>query len=122
MSIKKILLAASMMVVVSSVQADAYFDGVISAMKDSYSEAYEVLKPLADKGDPRAIFNLGLMYHAGLFVAFDEQKAVEMYHAAAERGVVEAQQFLAAAYREGWFGLQMDYQKYQYWMSAQGEG
>jgi hypothetical protein len=121
MSFKNLAIGCVLLFGVTAVQADEYFDGVVSAMKQNYSDAYEMLKPLADKGDPRAIFNLGLMYHAGLFVEFDEAKAVEMYQAAAKRGVPEAQQFLAAAYREGWFGLPMDYEKYRYWMDRESD-
>lgn len=101
--------------------ADQYHDGVMSAIKQNYREAYEALGPLAENGDPRALFNLGLMYNAGLHVELDEAKAIELYHRAAEQGVREAQQYLAAGYREGWFGLPMDYQKYRYWLEQSSE-
>lgn len=117
---KSVLLLALLGWSVTQAHADEYYNGVMSALKQDYKEAYGVLKPLAEKGDPRAIFNLGLMYHAGLFVAYDEKKAVELYQEAAKLGVPEAQQFLAAGYREGWFGLPMDYEKYKYWMGQSG--
>lgn len=103
------------------VSADQYFDGVMSAIKQDYKDAYEALEPLAESGDPRALFNLGLMYNAGLYVQLDEAKAIELYHKAADQGVREAQQYLAAGYREGWFGLPMDYEKYRYWLEMSSD-
>lgn len=49
--------------------------------------------------------NLGLLYHSGMGVGRDEAKAVQLYHAAAEQGHALAQEYLAAGYAEGWFGL-----------------
>ncbi len=118
---KSVLLLALLGCSTAQAHADEYYTGVMSALKQDYKEAYALLKPLSDKGDPRAIFNVALMYHAGLFVEFDEKKAVELYQEAAKLGVREAQQFLAAGYREGWFGLPMDYEKYKYWMGQMGE-
>ena len=93
-----------------------YAEGVAQLKNQKYEDAFLTLQPLVEQGDPRSVFQLAMMYHGGLEVEFNEAKAVELYKVAAEQGVVEAQEYLAAGYREGWWGLPMDYEKYRYWM------
>lgn len=99
----------------SIAMADPYTEGYDSAYGENYSEAYSKWYPLAVNGDPRAQFNLGLMYHSGLFVDMDESKALYWYHKAAENGIREAQEYLVVGYGEGWFGLPRDPKKSLFW-------
>jgi len=55
------------------------------------------------------------MYHGGMGVARDERAAVQLYHKAAANGNVLAQEYLAAGYKEGWFGLKKNKTKANYW-------
>ena len=92
-----------------------YNAGLLAAEAGDYDAAVMQWKPLADRGNAAAQFNLALMYHRGLGVALNETKAVQWYKKSATNGYGKAQEFLAAAYREGWFGLQKDTQKADYW-------
>lgn len=92
-----------------------YNTGLLASEAGDYKKAVVAWQPLADKGDGAAQFNLALMYHRGLGVALDEQKAVQWYQKSASNGYLKAQEFLAAAYREGWFGLEKNLQKAEYW-------
>ncbi|HHI94435.1 MAG TPA: sel1 repeat family protein [Gammaproteobacteria bacterium] len=94
---------------------NAYNAGLLASEAGDYAAAVVAWQPLASEGDAAAQFNLALMYHRGLGVATDEQKAVQWYKKSAANGYVKAQEFLAAAYREGWFGLEKDPQKAKYW-------
>jgi len=94
---------------------NAYNAGLLASETGDYSTAVAAWQPLASQGDAAAQFNLALMYHRGLGVAADEQKAVQWYQKSASNGYAKAQEFLAAAYREGWFGLEKDPQKAEYW-------
>ncbi len=109
------LVMAAMFTTVQAVN-DEYEEAITQLKNQQYEQALPTLQSLAEKGDSRSIFNLAIMYHSGVEVEFNEQKAVELYKIAAQNDVVEAQQYLAAGYREGWWGLPMDYQKYRYWM------
>ncbi len=112
----KCLLAASLFAAASvSVAGTTYGEGTASALQGDYGAAFTTWQSLAESGDPRAQFNLGLMYHGGLFVEANEEKALTWYQRAAENGVPEAQQFLAVAYTEGWFGLPQNMVYAQYW-------
>jgi len=82
----------------------AYNEGLLASESGDYTTAAMQWQPLAAKGDAAAQFNLALMYHRGLGVTMDEVAAVSWYHKSAENGYSKAQEFLAAAYREGWFG------------------
>ncbi len=73
-----------------------------------YDEAYETLKPLADRGVVRAQFRLAVMQQLGRGTAEDETAAEDLYRrtlpeirANAEAGVDWAQADLASLYEDG---------------------
>lgn len=94
---------------------NSYNAGLLASEAGDYDTALGAWQPLANQGDAVAQFNLALMYHRGLGVTASEQKAVQWYQKSASNGYVKAQEFLAAAYREGWFGLEKNPQKANYW-------
>lgn len=95
--------------------ADDYADGFLAAYDGDYKVAYAKWHDLAEEGDANAQFNLGMMYHSGLQVPFDEQKAVYWYQRAAAGGNRLAQEYMAIGFQEGWFGLPRDRAKSHYW-------
>lgn len=106
------ILALSM---ASPVIAEETIDALDSARAGDYTQAAAIIKPLAIDGNAQAQFNLALLYHSGEGISQDEVAAVAWYHKAAENGSVGAQEFLAAGYTEGWFGLPRDMKKAKYW-------
>ncbi|OGT21522.1 MAG: hypothetical protein A2V90_05945 [Gammaproteobacteria bacterium RBG_16_57_12] len=114
-SIAKFVAAAALAVSTLSAQADPYAEGFMAAHEGNYAKAIAVWQQLAEAGDARAQFNLALMYHAGVSVRFDEDKAVYWYAQAAQNGHPTAQEYLAVAYQEGWFGLPRDARQSEYW-------
>jgi TPR repeat protein len=105
----------------STAATDPYAAGYDLALAGDYRTAYDVWKPLAMSGDGRAQFNLGLMYHGGLYVDPNEAAAVDWYRAAAENGVREAQEYMYVAYQEGWFGLPKADAQADYWAGRLAE-
>ena len=89
----------------------------IAAEAGDYTTAMAQWNTLAQSGNPEAQFNLGLMYHSGLGGSMNEHEAVNWYEKAARNGYPKAQEFLAIAYREGWFGLARDLKKADYWLN-----
>ena len=114
MRLKTSLLATLLCLGATTAIAESYDNAVKSAI-ENYSAAFSYWMPLANGGDARAQFNVALMYHGGLHVDFDESAALKWYQLAAANGVVEAQEYLAVGYREGWFGLPVDNMKANYW-------
>jgi TPR repeat protein len=54
-----------------------------------YSAALELLLPLGEAGNPKAQLNLATLYHLGLGVEADAQKAVELYLAVGEQNIAD---------------------------------
>lgn len=108
-------------VILTLAQAHDYNDGLLAAEAGNYNAAVMKWQPLANQGDALAQFNLALMYHRGLGVGMDESRAVGWYKQSANNGYIKAQEFLAAAYREGWFGLPRDQRKADYWLQRTEE-
>lgn len=67
--------------------------GALWIEKD-YEGVYRLVEPYAQQGDGLAQSVLGTLYHLGLFVGRDEDKAVLWYQRAAEQGVPGAQYYL----------------------------
>jgi hypothetical protein len=65
-------------------------DGVAAhaaADRGDYDEAVRLWRPLAERGDPDAQYNLGVMYHLGHGVPVDTRVAFSWYRKAADKGV-----------------------------------
>ena len=80
------------------------------------------LRPLAQNGDPKAQFKLGVMYQEGRGGAPDYTEAVRWFQQAADRGEAEAQNRLSFAYEKG-LGVGQNYVEAYRWASlaaAQG--
>ena len=90
------------------VLAGPFEDGVTAYNKSDYKTALRLWRPLADKGDARAQYNLGVMYHDGQGVARDYAQAVKLYRLAADQGDARAQFNLGLMYADGQ-GVARDY-------------
>ncbi len=77
-------------------------DGVNAYQKGDYKTAFNEWKPLAEQGDARAQYNLGLMHANGEGMLRDEKEAVKWYRKAAEQGDAEAQYNLGLMYDKLW--------------------
>jgi hypothetical protein len=66
-----------------------------------YAAALQLARPLAEQGDARAQFLLGLMYAKGQGVPQDPGEAAKWYRLAADRGDAHAQYELAWLYASG---------------------
>jgi len=103
------------MVCATTATANTFNKGFIAAESGDYKAAMMNWGPLAEKGDAMAQFNLAMLYHSGSGLPQNEAEAVKWYIKSAENGYIIAQEYLAVAYREGWFGLEKDLKKADYW-------
>lgn len=88
-----------------------------------YGAAVKELRDLAEHGEARAQYDLGLLYDKGQGVAQDNQQALHWYRKAAEQGEPRAQYNLGLLYANGQ-GVPQDYVEAYVWIglaSAQGE-
>ncbi len=96
--------ATVLALVVVLVAAPAWADfkaGVEAYDRGDYATALTEFRPLAQQGNAKAQFNLGLMYSKGQGVPQDDKEAVRWYRLAAEQGQASAQNNLGVAYSEG---------------------
>jgi hypothetical protein len=96
--------------------ADAFKDGDAAIDKKDYKTALEKFTPLANQGNARAQFNLGVMYEDGLGVVQDYKQAVRWYTLSAEQGDASAQTNLGVRYLNGQ-GVLQDYVKAHMWFN-----
>ena len=82
--------------------------GLQAAEQGDYATAYYEWKPLADEGDPDALFNIGRLYEDGLFVRQDLARAIDFYARAAERNHQIAL-FQLGTLAEAGTGMEQDY-------------
>ena len=75
--------------------------GLDAVMEGDFVTALKEFKPLAEQGDVRAQFNLGVMYYNGDGVPQDYKTAMKWYTLSAEQGNAGGQVFLGIMYAIG---------------------
>lgn len=84
----------------------------VSAMRaGNYAEAYCVLKPYAESGDPEAQYNIGWMYMNGYGLMMNDRLALEWWQRASDQGYTEASFSIAMLYSQGEGQVERDMDK-----------
>jgi uncharacterized protein len=94
--------------------------GTAFALREGPSSAVRQLLSLADKGDPTAQFELGVMYSNRQGVPTDYAQAFKWFQMAADQGNAQAQYHLAAMYEEG-LGVPQDFKLAVKWYKMAAE-
>ncbi|MDH4079042.1 MAG: sel1 repeat family protein [Nitrospira sp.] len=85
--------------------------------RGDFRVAAALFLPLAEKGDDRAQYNLGLLYASGLGVMHDFKAAMKWHRLAAGQGHAGAQNALAQMYAKGQ-GVPLDSVRAHMWYSV----
>ena len=96
------------------VKADQLDEGEAAYNAGNYQKALEIFKPLAEQGDARAQYNLGVVYDEGEGVPQDYTEAIKWYRLAAEQRFFLAQYNLGVKYDDG-EGVPQDYTEALKW-------
>src|SRR6266849_4970708 len=91
-------------------------DALDAAERSDYATAIRLWRPLADKGEVEAQYNLGGMYDKGQGVTRDYAIAVSWYRRAAGQGNTAAQLNLGVMYDNGW-GVRQNHVIAHMWFS-----
>ena len=94
--------------------------GFSAAQAGDFATAILEWKPLAERGDVRAQYELGTMYRYGWALPQDYAEAVRWYRLAAEQGSVEAQRTLGALSKLG-EGVPQNYAEAARWYRLAAE-
>ncbi|STO59002.1 Putative TPR repeat protein [Canicola haemoglobinophilus] len=114
MKILNRLLMTTFLVIISSTSVYAnspekqFEQGLAAYNKQDYAKAFELWKPLAEKGYANIQYNLALMYEEGKGVKQDYIEAVKWYEKSAELGDAQSQFSLAIMYYKG-LGVKQNY-------------
>jgi TPR repeat protein len=95
---------------------DAFSLGFQAYERGDYTTALRFLRPLAEQGNARAQYNLGIMYDNGEGVPENDAEAVKWYRLAADQGLAFAQSGLGLMYANG-KGLPRDYAEGYKWLA-----
>lgn len=88
----------------------------LAQKREEDAKTLRKLQPLAQKGDARAQFKLGVMYQEGLYGTPNHVAAAKWFQQAADRGETEAQNRLSFAYEKG-LGVGQNYVEAYKWAS-----
>ena len=99
---------------VQPVAAGQYEDGNAAYHRKDYLTAIRLWQPLAEQGDAKAQYNLGVLDAKGRGVPQNYAKALKWFYKAAEQGYAKAQNNLGIMYNKGW-GVKKDYVQAQMW-------
>ena len=106
----------------SAMASTAFEAGWEAYQQGDFGSALSNWTPLAEKGDARAQFNIGVMYDEGRGVAQDRNKAMDWWEKAAESGNPHAKHNLGLAYLTG-DGVEQNYDLAVSWLGeAAGQG
>lgn len=94
--------------------------GLDAYNRGDFAAALREWQPIAEKGDPHAQYNLGLLYARGQGVPQDYAQAASWYQKAAEQGVPAAQYNLGVMYANGQ-GVKADPQEASKWFLKAAE-
>jgi uncharacterized protein len=111
---KRIALALPLVFAAITLARAGYDEGFAAYLRRDYAAAHREFLPLAEQGDARARYNLGLLYDNGQGVAQDYAQAVRWYRLAAEQGNTWAQKNLGVMYDKG-RGVAVDYVQAHMW-------
>lgn len=114
------ILASLAALLAGSARADVR-TGIAAYARGDYPRAMREFEAGAAKGDPQALYNLGVAYAEGKAVAADRPKALDLYRQAAGRGSVLAAYNLGQAYRKG-EGAGADFAEAARWYRMAAEG
>lgn len=109
-------LFVGVLVVLASVTADSgdFKKGWAAYNALDYATAKAEWQELADKGDARSAYGMGLLYGNGFGVDMNDEFALKYYGIAAEQGHADAAFNLAVMHQNGW-GVPMDEEKANEW-------
>jgi uncharacterized protein len=104
--------------------SDPFGQGFKVYKPENAAEALQLVRPLAERGNPDAQFKLGSFYYEGRPVPQDYAEAIKWFRRAADQGNVYAQFNLGKIYAEGGRGAEQDKEQALMWFNfaaAQGD-
>ncbi len=93
-------------------------DGLAAFNRGDYQQAFNLWKPLAEAGDAKARYNLGLLFQKGLGVEKNLQQARLLFEAAAKQGDADAQYQIGYIFYQGLGVFRSNKEALYWWRKA----
>ncbi len=119
-SLRRLALAVVFAAALSTPALADFEAGWGAYQQGDFATALTVWRPLAEAGDARAQFNLGIMFDQGRGVARDRESAILWWRKASEQGMARAMHNLANIYISG-EGAAPDYEEALKWLRLAAE-
>jgi SH3-like domain-containing protein len=117
------ILCLLMALMVTPLKASDVSDAINAMRAGNFAEAYCVLKPYAESGDPEAQYNIGWMYLNGYGLMMNDSKALEWWQRASDQGYTDASFSIAMLYSLGEGRVEKDMDKaIEYYLMAVEDG
>lgn len=97
-------------------------EGLRAFQSKNYAQALSLWRPLAEQGDARAQYNLGLLYANGWGVERSARAALDWYRKAARQGQADAQYNLGLMYARGEGVFRSEREAVMWWQQAAAQG
>jgi TPR repeat protein len=114
------LVAVALFVGSMTAHAADFSAGYKAYQRRDYTAALQIFRQLADQGNARAQFSLGVMYNKGQGVTQDYEAALRWYREAADQGYVLAQYNIGLMHSKGQ-GVPQDYAEAATWYRKAAE-
>ena len=111
---KLIIPLSAAMLLVGTAIAEDFDKGMDAYSSGDYETAIAIWQPLAEAGDARGQYGLGLLYGNGFGVSMDDAQALHWYGLAAEGGHADAATKLGVMHQNGW-GVPMSDDEAEKW-------
>lgn len=119
-SLRRLTLGGVLAAALSSAALADFEAGWGAYQQGDFATALAVWRPLAEAGEARAQFNLGVMFDQGRGVARDRESAILWWRKASEQGMTQAMHNLANIYISG-EGAAQDYEEALKWLRLAAE-
>ena len=106
----------------ASAGSPMFDEGLAAYSTGDITTAYQLWRPLAERGDVEAQFALGLLYYDGISVPVDHAESSYWFHLAAEQGHPGAQYNLGNAYLRGEGVRKNEAMAVHWWRKAAEQG
>ncbi len=116
---KRVTAFAALLVVLAAPAWAGWDEGVVAYDRGDYATALREWRPIAEQGNARAQYNLGVMYYNGQGVPQDYAEAAKWFRKAADQGEAKAQFNLGVMYDSG-YGVPQDYVQAHMWYNLAG--
>ena len=116
-----LLVVLSVTPAVAAPADQAFRQGLSAYHSGDYQKAMKIWLPLAEREDPAAQAGIGFMYHRGMGVVTDNDKAAYWLRKAAEHGQPEGQFMLGSLYFYG-TGVEKNYVQAYAWCDLAQDG